>query len=394
MTKWAVCAAVTQDMLNDLVLYAVGEGVALDPVETDVAMPAMGDVRLKVALTITGGTFDLRADDGDRVRVVVAASGVVEASAVGFDGESAPASPMMPSGPVPIPVRVEALVDPVVELRDDLTISVGLAVEGGELLGVTVDADAPAPDGVDPVTWVPMTQMVNLLFASMGNQLWDALGAHVGVVGTEVGADVGGVLSALGVAVGRADVSVGSGLLTLGLPASDGVVGRAVPMPISGARVGVSLAESGVHELAALLIPLAMGDRPMPFDIKVDLGDQRVRGTVRQTRLLDSLPDLRFALRTDLRPTLADGRLHVSLQAAWVELPSLFGGFGLTDAINNVSRAVGSLASLAPLRLGFPSVIQVPIGTTQPDGTPDTIGIEVDDLRVTGDGVGVVVGLA
>ena len=217
MTKWAVCAAVTQDMLNDLVLYAVGEGVALDPVETDVAMPAMGDVRLKVALTITGGTFDLRADDGDRVRVVVAASGVVEASAVGFDGESAPASPMMPSGPVPIPVRVEALVDPVVELRDDLTISVGLAVEGGELLGVTVDADAPAPDGVDPVTWVPMTQMVNLLFASMGNQLWDALGAHVGVVGTEVGADVGGVLSALGVAVGRADVSVGSGLLTLGI---------------------------------------------------------------------------------------------------------------------------------------------------------------------------------
>lgn len=394
MTKWAVCAAVTQEMLNDLVIFAVGEGVALDPVETDVALPAMGDVRLKVALTITGGTFDLRVDDGDRVRVVVTASGVVEARAAGFDGESAPASPIMPSGPVPIPVRVEALVDPVVELNADLSISAGLAVQGGELIGVTVDLDAPAPDGVDPDMWTPMTHMVNMLFASMGTQLWESLGEHVGVVGTDVGADVGGVMSALGVAVGRAEVSVGPGVLTLGLPASDGVVGRAVPMPIEGARVGVSLAETGVHELAALLIPLAMGDRPMPFDIRVDLGDQRVRGTVRQTRLLESVPDLRFALRTDLRPSLVDGRLDISLQAAWVELPRLFGGFALTDAINNVSRAVGTLASLAPLRLGFPSVIQVPIGTTQPDGTPDTIGIEVNDLRVTGDGIGVVVGLA
>ena len=393
--RWAVCAAVTEEMLNDLVLFAVGAGVPLDPVETDVALPAMGDVRLSVALTITGGTFDLRADDGGRVRVVVTAAGEVEAKAVDYEGDSAPASPMLPSGPVPIPVRVEALVDPVVELRDDLTMQVGLAVQGGELIGVTVDADAPTPEGVDPATWLPMTQMVNMLFASMGVQRWASLGEHGGGVGTEVPADVGAVLNDLGVAVGRADVRVGSGLLTLGLPATTDVVGRAAPVPVAGKRVALSLAESGVHRLAALLLPLALGPRPMPFEIQVDLGDQKVQGTLRQTRILsERVPDLRLSLRTDLRPRLVGGRLEVSLRAAWVELPSLFGGFGLTGVINDVSRRVGELASLAPLRLRFPAVIQVPIGTEQPDGTPDTIGIQVDDLRVTSDGLGVVAGLA
>jgi hypothetical protein len=379
-------------MLNDLVLFAVGAGVPLDPVETDVALPALGDVRLKVALTITGGTFDLRADDGGRVRVVVSASGEVEAKALGFDGD---ASSILPSGPVPIPVRVEALVDPVLELRDDFTMQVGLAVQGGELIGVTVDADAPAPEGMDPSTWAPMTQMVNMLFMSMGTQLWAGLGEHVGVVGTEVGADVGAILADLGVAVGRAEVHVASGLLTVGLPATDDVVGRAAPVPVSGKRVALSLADSGVHRLAALLIPLALGPAPMPFEIEVNLGDQTVKGTVRQTRILsESIPDLRLSLRTDIRPRLVGGRLELSLQAAWVELPALGGLAAFTGLINDVSRRVGGLASLAPLQLKFPAVIQVPIGTSQPDGTPDTIGIAVDDLRVTGDGLGVVAGLA
>ena len=392
MSKWAVCAAVTQEMLNDLVLFAVGAGVPLDPVETDVALPALGDVRLKVALTITGGTFDLRADDGGRVRVVVSASGEVEAKALGFDGD---ASSILPSGPVPIPVRVEALVDPVLELRDDFTMQVGLAVQGGELIGVTVDADAPAPEGMDPSTWAPMTQMVNMLFMSLGTQLWAGLGEHVGVVGTEVGADVGAILADLGVAVGRAEVHVASGLLTVGLPATDDVVGRAAPVPVSGKRVALSLADSGVHRLAALLIPLALGPAPMPFEIEVNLGDQTVKGTVRQTRILsESIPDLRLSLRTDIRPRLVGGRLELSLQAAWVELPALGGLAAFTGLINDVSRRVGGLASLAPLQLKFPAVIQVPIGTSQPDGTPDTIGIAVDDLRVTGDGLGVVAGLA
>jgi len=393
--RWALCAAVTEEMLNDLMVFAVGEGVSLEPVTTDVALPAMGDVRLKVVLTVTGGTFDLRADDGGRARVVVDATGVVDVAAVDFEGDSAPVSPMLPSGPIPIPIRVAALVDPVVELHDDLTVRAGLDVGGGELIGVSVPDDTAAPDGIDPAAWMPMTQMFNMLFASMGTQLWESLGEHVGVVGSELGSDVGAILADLGVAVGRAEVSVGSGLLTVGLPAAEDVIGRATPSPVAGKRVAVSVAQSGVHRLAALLIPLALGPRPLPFEIEVDLGEQSVRGRLRQTRILsERIPDLRMSLRTDIRPRLTGGRLELSLRAAWVELPSLFGGFGLTGAINDMSRRVGGLASFAPLNLRFPAVIPVPLGTTGDDGTPDTLGVRIDDLRVTGDGVGVVAGLA
>ncbi len=394
-TRWALCAAVTEEMLNDLAVLAVGEGVALDQVETDVALPGMGDVRLRVTLTVTAGAFDLRADDGGRARVVVTASGEVDVQALGFEGDSAPVASMLPSGPVPIPVRVEALVDPEVALRDDLTVQVGLAVQGGELVGVAVDLEAPAPEGVDPDAWVPMTQMVNMLFAGMGEQLWSSLGEHVGVVGADLGADVGAVLADLGVAVGRADVRVATGLMTVGLAAEPDLVGRAMPVPVAGKRVALSLAQSGVHKVAALLLALAAGGRPLPFEIQVDLGDQRVQGTLRQTRILsERVPDLRLALRTDLRPRLVGGRLEVSVRAAWVELPELFPSFGLTGAINDVSRRVGSLASLAPLRMQFPSVIQVPVPADGDDAPVGSIGIRIDDLHVTADGVGVVAGLA
>lgn len=394
-STWALCAAVTEEMLNDLALLAVGEGVALDQVETDVALPGMGDVRLRVALTVTGGRFDLRADDDGRARIVVSAVGEVAVDALGFEGSSAPAMPMLPSGPLPIPVRVEALVDPVVELRDDLTVQVGLAVAGGELVGVGVDHDAPAPEGVDPDAWGPMTQMVDLLFAGMGEQLWVSLGDSVGIVGTEVGADLGAVLADLGVAVGRAEVRIATGLMTVGLPAGPDVVGRATPVPVAGKRVALSLAESGVHKVAGLLLALAAGDRPLPFELQVDLGDQRVQSTLRQTRILsERIPDLRLALRTDLRPRLVGGRLEVTVRAAWVELPDLFPSFGLTGAINELSRRVGGLASFAPLRMRFPAVVQVPVGDGAADGGPDHVGVRVDDLHITGDGIGVVAGLA
>lgn len=393
--RWALCAAVTEEMLNDLAALAVGDGVALEQIETDVALPAMGDVRLRVGLTVTGGTFDLRADDGGRARVVVTASGEVAVDAVDFEGDTAPAVPVLPSVPVPIPVRVEALVDPVVELRDDLTVQVGLAIEGGELVGVGVDSDAPAPDGVDPDTWGPMAMMVDMLFTSMGEQLWAALGEHVGVVGRVVDADVGGVLADLGVATGRGDVRIATGLMTVGLPGTSEVVGRAVPVPVAGKRVAVSLARSGVDRVAALLLALAAGDRPLPFEMQVDLGDQRVEGTLRQTRLLsERIPDLRLALRTQIRPRLVGGRLELSLRAAWVEVPEVFPSFGLTAVINDMSRRVGSLASYAPLSMRLPAVIDVPLGVGEPGGGSESIGIRIDDLHIAGDGIGLVAGPA
>lgn len=393
-TKWALCAAVTEEMLNELAALAVGEGVTLDQVETDVALPGMGDVRLRVTLTVKGGRFHLNADDGGRARVVVSAAGDVAVDALGFEGSTAPAAPMLPSAPAPIPILVEALVDPVVELHDDLTMTVGLAVEGGELVGVTVDADAPVPDGVDPDAWLPMTQMMNMLFSTMGEQLWAGLGEHVGVVGSDLGAEVGEVLADLGVATGRAEARIATGLMTIGMAAAPDVVGRATPEPVGGRRLAVSLARSGVDKVAELLLTTVAGDRPLPFEIQVDLADQQVRSTLRQTRVLsERVPDLRLALRTDLRPRLTGGRLEMSVRAVWVEWPELLPTFGLTGAINELNRRVGGLLSFAPLRMRFPSVIRVPLGGDA-DGGSDAVGLRIDDLRVSADGVGVVAGLA
>lgn len=393
-TKWALCAAVTEEMLNELAALAVGEGVTLDQVETDVALPGMGDVRLRVTLTVKGGRFHLNADDGGRARVVVSAAGDVAVDALGFEGSTAPAAPMLPSAPAPIPILVEALVDPVVELHDDLTMTVGLAVEGGELVGVTVDADAPVPDGVDPDAWLPMTQMMNMLFSTMGEQLWAGLGEHVGVVGSDLGAEVGEVLADLGVATGRAEARIATGLMTIGMAAAPDVVGRATPEPVGGRRLAVSLARSGVDKVAELLLTTVAGDRPLPFEIQVDLADQQVRSTLRQTRVLsERVPDLRLALRTDLRPRLTGGRLEMSVRAVWVEWPELLPTFGLTGAINELNRRVGGLLSFAPLRMRFPSVIRVPLGGDA-DGGSDAVGLRIDDLRVSAEGVGVVAGLA
>src|SRR5690606_21945455 len=85
--RWALCASITEELLNDVVLMLIGEGVALEPLETSVALPGMGDVDVRLALTVNGGRLDLRADDGNRARVVVTALGDVSATASTYTGE-------------------------------------------------------------------------------------------------------------------------------------------------------------------------------------------------------------------------------------------------------------------------------------------------------------------
>jgi hypothetical protein len=78
------------------------------------------------------------------------------------------------------------------------------------------------------------------------------------------------------------------------------------------------------------------------------------------------------------------GRLELAVQAAWVELPP-----ALPSLFNQISRRLGGLVALAPMKVRFPATIDVPL----PDGDA-TLPIRIDDLRVTGDGLGVVLSLA
>jgi len=61
----------------------------------------------------------------------------------------------------------------------------------------------------------------------------------------------------------------------------------------------------------------------------------------------------------------------------------------LPSFLNTVSRRLGELVSLAPIRMQLPARMDVPL---LPD-VPDTIPVEIDDLRVTTSGLGVVVAL-
>ena len=382
----AIVVSVTEDLLNGLVHVLVGDGVALDPLDTSVALPGMGEVDVRVALTITGGSVIPSAADDGRLRVVATASGDVSARSMAFTSgpDEVPIGAMgVPTPPAPIPVRVEALVRPVFEISHDHTVLVGLDLVGATLVAIGIDDEAPVPDGVDPAAWQGMLTVFGMLFGALGGGLWDSLAEHVETAGADLPSDVGDVLVQLGVSPGPGHVSVGSGLVTLSLTGDDKVQGRALPVPVAGGRLGVGLASSVVDRLAKLLLVRLAGDLPVPFELEVDLGEQQVGGRLRQPRLLpDLLPDLRSALRTEVRTRLVRGRLELSVESAWVELPSV-----LPPLFNQVSKRLGSLVSLAPIRVRFPATIDAPL----PDG--EKLPVRVDDLRVNQDGIGIVLSL-
>jgi hypothetical protein len=376
----ALIASVTEDLLNDVIAVVVGVGIPVDPLEQVVALPGMGDVDLRLELTVTGGRVEPRPDADGRVRAIATGLGVVSITGSAYSGEEADAGALgLPEVPAPIPVRVEALIAPTIELRSDQTLALGLDLAGAELVSLLVDTDAAVPEGVEPVAWAGITQVVQVMFHSLGDDLWAALGEHVGEVGTELGPEIGSVLADLGVAVGRADVRVGSGTITVVFAATDETVGQAEPVPVAGKRVGVGLSASGLDHLGRLLLERVLGSSRLPFEVELEVGEQQLGGRLRNTRIFDRLPDLRPSLRTEVRPRLVDGRLEVSLQAAWVELPSLVPSF-----VNDLSRRAGGLVSLAPMRVRFPSTIGVPVGDSG-----DTVPVHVEELRLTSSGVGV-----
>ncbi len=385
--RWAVCASITDELLNDLAMLGMGDGISMEPVEHEINMPAMGEVRLRLALTISAVTFDLRADDGGRARVTVAGSGEVSVKGSDYEGDTIGEGAVgMPTPPAPLPVSLTALADPYFELRDDHTLSVGLDLREAELVSLDVDQSGGVPDGVQPDAWTGVLQMTSMMFNMMGHELFAGLGEAVGSVGLDLGEDIGMVLADLGVDKGVADTSVGSGVLSIGLPATEDTVGSAVPVPVAGRRFGVSLARSGVDQLAEKLLGRVVGGMPLPFEVELDLGERRIGGGVRQPRIIsERFPDLRSTVRTEVAVRLARGRLEMAVTSAWLEWPPIVPSF-----VNSLNRLMGGLASMAPLRFRFPATLQVPLVP----GSDETLDVRVDDLRVSPDGVGVALALS
>ncbi len=377
----ALTLSITDDFLNDISLLGLADGIPLQTVEQEVTLPAMGEVTLSLSLTVTGLEFDLRSDDDGQARVTVLGVGDVETRTLDYEGDKVgPLDSGMPSSPAPLPVSLTCLVDPFVELREDHSLSVGIDLRGATLINLGIDAGGPTPEGVDSDAWTGVLQMTSMMFAMMGDQLFTGLAEAVGLVGVDLGPEVGRLVAELGADTGPAEVRISSGVLSIGLAANSDTEGRAMPVPVAGKRFGVSVASSGVDRLVALIIERAAGGLPLPFEMDVSLGEQQVRSTLRQQRLAEWLPDLRSSVNTEIKVRLMRGQLEVMVSSAWIELPSVVPGF-----VNRFNRRLGSMLSLAPLRFGLPTTIHLPAGD---DGS--TIAVRVDDLRVGPDGLGVV----
>lgn len=381
----AVVFSVTDEMLNDLLPFLIGEGIAIEPMDTTVSLPGMGDVEATMGMTVTAVRADLDPSNGQKVRVTIHAEGEVGTRISDYGGDQLASAPGLTLPDARIPVIGEALVEPFIELDPGGRITIGIDLSTAEFISMKADQDAPAPESIDVGAWPGMLAMFSMLLGTIGSDLFDALSDHVGDAMVQLDEELGSVFVQLGGSPGPLAISIADGLVTIGLPASSSVKGRALPVPIAGKRVGVGLASSVVDGIAQIALVRSVGGQSLPFELEVSLDDQAVGGRLQNSRLLpDSFPDLRGALRTQVRTRLLRGQLELSVQSAWIEMPRLVPSF-----VNQISRRLGGLVSLSPFKVKFPAVIQAPL--------PDDAGslpVKLDDLRVTTEGVGLVASLA
>ncbi|MEZ5311860.1 MAG: hypothetical protein R2735_14970 [Microthrixaceae bacterium] len=391
----AMVASLTQEMVNDLLPFLVGVGIPVDPLDTTISLPGMGDIEVTLGLTVTGVNAVLDSANGGRIKVIVAGAGEVSTRTVDYAGDAvsaespavspilSAASAMLPSAP--IPVIGEALVQPFMYLKPNGQIIVGLDLNQAEFISIATDPNASVPEGVEPAGWPGMLAMFGVLLGGIGGDLFAALSEHVGEAMVELDEEVGSVFVKLGGRPGPIALSVSSGLVTISFPADSSVKGAALPVPIAGKRIGVGLATSVVDHVAHIALERAAGELPLPFELKVSLDEQSVGGQIKNSRIFpESLPDLRGALRTEVRTRLLRGQLELSVQSAWIEMPSIVPSF-----VNQISKRLGGLVALAPFKVKFPALIPVPL----PDGA-GSLDVRIDDLRVTADGIGLVASLA
>ncbi|MEZ5322111.1 MAG: hypothetical protein R2698_08580 [Microthrixaceae bacterium] len=367
--QWALCAVVTEDVLNRLADHGIGDGLTSGEIRRRFELPMLGAVDLGLVMTIVGVRFEMSSRHGDRLAATIRATG-----AVSFHGDTA-----MPEMPGLARVRGEVLVRPVVELDEDGSFRAVLDLANSELVGVVLE-------GIDGSDADSQTQemMGQMLFAAVGGELFGALASQLDSVGLELDPDQGRHLSEMGVAPGAADVVVGDAVMTVGLRAVPGLDGVATATPVDGRRIGVGVAAGALTSLVNRLVADAMGS-PLPFECDVIARESRVGTRIRNRRLVDLpyLPDLRPGLRSTIRPELSHGRLHLRLREAWVELP------WVPAPVNRFNRMLGGAAAVTDLGITLPARIALPAR----QGSEVMVDAEVVELDVGRDGVQLVVEL-
>jgi len=366
----AVALSIPVEFLNTLARHGIGDGVEVPELRDVVQMPMMGPMELRVAMTIVGVSFEMRAGDRGRLRATVSAAASVE-----ILGD-------LPMLMMPGLVRVsgEVLVEPIVELRDDGSFAAYLDLPNSELIathfdgidGVEADADAAA-------------QMGQMLFATVGGDLFGALSDNLGTLGLELAPEQGVIVAELGVATGRAEIRVRSGSMEVGLPAVEHLDGSASPAAVHGPCVGVGVASGAIGALVTALAQQQTGLAHLPFQLDVSTSEDRVGGRVRSSRLVSSslIPDLRPGVSYTVEPRLTDDHVELLLREVWLELPLVPG------VINRLNRWVGGVATrtvaplVGPLTVRVPARVEVP---ARPDSDV-TMSVAVRSVHLDDDGV-------
>ena len=363
----ALSIAVSEEFLNGIARAGIGDGLAAAESRQTFNVPFLGLLDIGIVLTIVEVSFEMRERHGDRLLATIRAAGEVK-----FYGES-----MMPALPGRAMVRGEVLVRPEIAYRPDGSFVAKLDLASSELVAMTlegiegIEADAEA-----------QAQMGQMLFAAIGGELFEGLAANLESPGLELAAERAVVFDELGVAIGEAVIDMGDALMTIGLPAVEGLEGHADATPVQGPRVGVGIAAGGLTALVNRLAAEAVG-APLPFDLDITARDDRVGARVRNLRLVElpMLPDLRPGFRSTIEPRLFDGHLEISLREAWVELPLM------PAAVNRVSRWLGGVAAVAPMRVSIPSSTKVPVRP----GSDHQLSVAVVEFEVGRDGVDLIV---
>jgi hypothetical protein len=354
---------VSEEFLDGLSRAGIGDGVVVTPLRNTFQLPMMGAIELTLSMTIVGVTFEMRPEHGGRLLATIRASGTLEVHG------DAP----MPILPGVARVRGDVLVDPVVRLDPDGSFIGILDVEGSDL----VEIELEGIDGLQHDAEI-QRQLSEMLFATIGGELFAGLAERLGSVGLEFGPERGRALLDLGVAPGPADITIRDGSMVVGLRAMHGLAGAAHPVEVEGGRLGIGVASGALAALVGQLVRDRYG-MELPFELDVDTQERHVGGRIRNTRLLDGrrVPDLRPGVRYTIRTHLEGDVVELMLREAWLEVPSVVPAAG---SINRVNRWIGGVAARASLAVRVPARASFPV---RPGSTASmrvsVVGLDVDD---------------
>lgn len=345
--RWAVAISVGEEPLNAMAAASIGAGIDMGVVHEQVAVPMLGEANVSVDMAITGVTFAMDERHAGRLLASVHARGdvVVHSDMMG----EMPLGRVHVSGDVLVDLDVAVEPHGAVRAHLDLPNSDLVATHFHGIEGVETDADMQA-------------QMGEMLFASVGGDLFGGLADSMGRIGIDLPPEVGRVLLEAGVRPGPAVVEVRAGHVVVALESARVVHGDAEPPAPGPGHLSIGLASGVLGVLTERLVATALG-LEIPFELSVRTARDRIVATVRNERLvaIAGLPDLRPGMRYEIGCALEGRAVAVSLHRAWLRLPLV------PPVVDEIGRFAGGAVGMAPLRLPLPAELRIPVTGTPED---------------------------